>query len=406
MICIMDFTIEDFLDSPFEPGKPVSPDNFKGRINDCKKIIRSIPKVIHTGVPQHFFITGKRGMGKTSFAKYVSRVAEDNFNMIPIHINNGGGTTVDELIQKLLEALFDEFDKDYLGKNLVNLFVDNVSEVKFAGSGFSLKNEKKLIQDVKNNFAKFLIKTCENLPEGYGIFILIDDINGLSDNIEFTNWYKGFFESIDFNEEYVPAVFTLISYPKEFDNLCNINESFSRMFQLIEIDNLEDEEIEEFFIDTFNEFNIEFVDEKAVSSLVYYSWGMPLIMQQIGDSVFWNVQDDFKITEEIALTSIIDAAEELGKKQIKSKLNKIRSDHYEDIFIELGRNKLITFKKSEVKKLLSPKELKVFDSFLIRAKELNILESVGKENSGEYAFVNRLYFTYFMIMSIREELYD
>lgn len=81
-------------------------------------------------------------MGKTSFAKYVSHIVEYNFNMIPIHLNNGGGTTVDELIQKLLEALFDEFDKNYLGKNLVNLFIDNVSEVKFAGIGFSLKTKK------------------------------------------------------------------------------------------------------------------------------------------------------------------------------------------------------------------------------------------------------------------------
>lgn len=233
-----------------------------------------------------------------------------------------------------------------------------------------------------------------------GIFILIDDINGLSDNIEFTNWYKGFFERLDFNEEYVPAVFTLISYPKEFDNLCDINESFSRMFQLIEIDNLEDGEIEEFFKDTFKEFNMEFVDDKSLSSLVYYSWGMPLIMQQIGDSVFWNAQDDFKITEEIAITGIINAAEEISKKQIRSKLNKIRSDHYEDIFIKLGKHRLMTFKKSEAKKLLSPDEVRVFGRFLLRAKELNILESIGRENSGEYAFVNRLYFTYFMIMSI------
>ncbi len=277
------------------------------------------------------------------------------------------------------------------------------SEVKFTGTGFSLKNEKKLIQDVKNNFANFLNQTCENLPEGYGIFILIDDINGLSDNIEFTNWYKGFFETIDFNEEYVPAIFTWISYPKEFDNLCDINESFSRMFQLIEIDKLEDDEIEEFFKDTFKEFNFEFIDEKSLSSLVYYSWGMPLIMQQIGDSVFWNAQDDFKITEEIAITGIINAAEEIGKKQIRSKLNKIRSEHYEDILIRLGKHRLMTFQKSEVKKLLNPNEARVFDRFLLQAKELNILESIGRENSGEYAFVNRLYFTYFMIMSIHGE---
>ena len=33
----MEFTIEDFYDSPFELGKPVSPYKFKGRLNDCKK---------------------------------------------------------------------------------------------------------------------------------------------------------------------------------------------------------------------------------------------------------------------------------------------------------------------------------------------------------------------------------
>lgn len=32
----MEFTIEDFYDSPFELGKPVSPYKFKGRLNDCK----------------------------------------------------------------------------------------------------------------------------------------------------------------------------------------------------------------------------------------------------------------------------------------------------------------------------------------------------------------------------------
>ena len=400
----MKLTKEDFYDSPFEPGKPASPHYFKGRIGECKKIIRYLPKVINTGIPQHFFITGKRGMGKTSFGKYVSSIAEDNFNMIPIHLNNRDGTTVDELIQKLLEALFKEFDKGYLGKNLVNSFIDNISEVKIAGTGFSLKNEKKLIENVKNNFSNFLIKTCENLPEGYGIFFLIDDINGLSDNLEFTNWYKSFFESIDFYEEYVPVVFTLISYPKEFYNLCDINESFTRIFQKqIEIDELEYEEIKEFYLDTFKEFDITFENDKSLSTLIHYTMGMPLIMQQIGDSVFWNVQDTFEITEKIAIESIIDAANEIGKKQIKHKLNKIQNEHYVNIFIKIAKNKLMSFKKSEVKKLLNNEEIKVFDNFLMKAKKLNILESIGKENSGEYAFVNSLYFIYFMIISITDK---
>ena len=108
-----------------------------------------------------------------------------------------------------------------------------------AGNGFSLKKQETLIHDIKINFSQLLIEICENF-ENRGIFFIIDDINGLSDNIEFTNWYKSLFETIQFNEYYIPAAFALISYPEEFDNLCLINESFSRIFKLIELDNFEE----------------------------------------------------------------------------------------------------------------------------------------------------------------------
>lgn len=126
---------------------------------------------------------------------------------------------------------------------------------------------------------------------------------------------------------------------------------------------------------------------------------MPLIMQQIGDSIFWNAQDNLKINEDVVSLGIVDATDELGKKQLKSKLNKIRSDTYLDIFLKLGDKRLMTFKKSEVKDFLTIDENRVFNDFLKRAKELEIIESIGRNNSGEYGFVNRLYFTYFMMLS-------
>ena len=43
-------------------------------------------------------------------------------------------------------------------------------------------------------------------------------------------------------------------------------------------------------------------------------------------------------------------------------------------------------------------EKKVFDDFLKRMKELNIINSMGRDNSGEYEFSNRLYFVYFLII--------
>lgn len=395
----MNLTINDFPDTPFEPGRPVSPSNFKGRRNDCMKIIRYIPGVIKSGIPEHFFITGKRGMGKTSFIQYVSRIAEDNFQMIPIHFNNSDGTTIEELILKLIEKLSIEFDKGYWGKKFVDGYLKRIQEIKIAGFGFSLENQDKLIQDIKGNFSKLLIEICENF-ENKGIFFIIDDINGLSDNIEFTNWYKSLFESIQFNEYHVPVVFALISYPKEFDNLCLINESFSRIFKLIEIDKLENDEIEDFFRFSFENMNYTFKDDDALSAMVYYSWGMPLIMQQIGESVLWNILDNGIIDEKIAIRGISDAAIELGNKQIRGKLRKIRSEHYEDILIKLAKHGAMEFKKSEVIDILNDDEKRVFNSFLQRCKELSIIESIGRENSGEYAFVNRLYFAYFLIKSL------
>ena len=395
----MNLTINDFPDTPFEPGRPVSPSNFKGRRNDCIKIIRYIPGVIKSGIPEHFFITGKRGMGKTSFIQYVSRIAEDNFQMIPIHFNNSDGTTIEELILKLIEKLSIEFDKGYWGKKFVDGYLKRIQEIKIAGFGFSLENQDKLIQDIKGNFSKLLIEICENF-ENKGIFFIIDDINGLSDNIEFTNWYKSLFESIQFNEYHVPVVFDLISYPKEFDNLCLINESFSRIFKLIEIDKLENDEIEDFFRFSFENMNYTFKDDDALSAMVYYSWGMPLIMQQIGESVLWNILDNGIIDEKIAIRGISDAAIELGNKQIRGKLRKIRSEHYEDILIKLAKYGAMEFKKSEVIDILNDDEKRVFNSFLQRCKELSIIESIGRENGGEYAFVNRLYFAYFLIKSL------
>ena len=393
----MDLT-KEFPDSPFEPGHPVSPDKFKGRKKDIIKIIRYLPKVVNKGIPQHFFITGKRGMGKTSFVKYIGNFAEDNYQMGHIYVNNEGSNTLDELIQNLVEKMFKEFNKETWGKKIINSFVDNIDEINIKGVGISLKNKPELVGNIKNNFADFLINTCKELKDKKGIFIVIDDINGLSDTLDFANWYKGLFETLYFDEEVIPVSFSLVSYQDKFEKLCNQNPSFARIFNLIEIDHLDDEDIKEFYLDTFCRYNIKFTEDKYLNEMVYYSWGMPLIMQQIGDAVFWNSLDG-EIDENNAYSGIINAALELGNKQIKNKLNKIKNPNSLGILYKLGKNEKMEFKNSEVKVFLSDSEINAFDDFLNEMHDLDIIESVGKEDNGEYAFVNRLYFVYFLVIA-------
>lgn len=393
----MDLT-KEFPDSPFEPGHPVSPDKFKGRKKDIIKMIRYLPKVVNKGIPQHFFITGKRGMGKTSFVKYIGNFAEDNYQMVHIYVNNEGSNTLDKLIQNLVEKMFKEFNKETWGKKIINSFVDNIDEINIKGVGISLKNKPELVGNIKNNFADFLINTCKELKDKKGIFIVIDDINRLSDTPDFANWYKGLFETLYFDEEVIPVSFSLVSYQDKFEKLCNQNPSFARIFNLIEIDHLDDEDIKEFYLDTFCRYNIKFTEDKYLNEMVYYSWGMPLIMQQIGDAVFWNSLDG-EIDENNAYSGIINAALELGNKQIRNKLNKIKNPNSLGILYKLGKNEKMEFKNSEVKAFLSDSEINAFDDFLNEMHDLDIIESVGKEDNGEYAFVNRLYFVYFLVIA-------
>ena len=104
-------------------------------------------------------------MGKTSFMRYVASQTEDTFKMIPVYLNNEGGTTTNELIKRLLEALFAELYKESWCEKVINLFVDNIKEIKIRSSGFSLKDKYDLADDIKRNFVNFMTTICDNLKD-------------------------------------------------------------------------------------------------------------------------------------------------------------------------------------------------------------------------------------------------
>ena len=152
----------------------------------------------------------------------------------------------------------------------------------------------------------------------------------------------------------------MVSYRENFNKLTQHNPSFSRIFHIVEIDHLDDADIETFFVENFSKYNITFENEKSLMEMVYYSWGMPLAMQQIGEETFWNVKSN-TITEEMALNGILNAAIEIGKKQISLILDLIENDEYDNILLKLGKNKLIEFEKSELTSLLSDDENRIVD---------------------------------------------
>ena len=112
--------MEMIKESLFQPGQPVSPDRFKGREDIINEIIKYFPS-INSGNPHHFFILGKRGMGKTSLANFISDIAYKNFSMITAHIMNDGVHSIDELITHIFERILNSIKSEKWSKKIFDL---------------------------------------------------------------------------------------------------------------------------------------------------------------------------------------------------------------------------------------------------------------------------------------------
>ena len=258
------------FESPFCTNGPVDPEMFKGRHENIRDVLKYIPTVINQGKLYHFFITGKRGMGKTSFVKYLSKEVEDNYQMIPIYINNDGNNTVESLVSGIMEEIINEVKKENLGDKILSFISNNFDEIKLGPTKFKFNHD--LVENTHDDFSNFLINVCNELYDNKkGLFIVIDDINELTDDPNFTSWYKSFTEKIDFARCHTPIVFLFVSYLETFDKLTDINPSFSRIFKLIKIDEFYSEDMEDFFIDSFENYGVKFRDDDSLNQMIYFA---------------------------------------------------------------------------------------------------------------------------------------
>ncbi|MCL2114718.1 MAG: ATP-binding protein [Methanobrevibacter sp.] len=395
--------------SPFQPESPVKPENFEGR----KEIIdKNLPflRQSASGRPTHFLIKGKRGMGKTSLAEFFNNIAEKEYKMVGVHVLNDGVHSINDLIHQIIERLLNEIRKETWSEKIFNKLKNNVKSAELFGIKLEFTHDEKVISNIKDNFAFFLKDIIDNFEDKNGLVIIIDDINGLSHNNEFVNWYKSFADtlSIEFGDT-IPLSLILTTYPENAQILHEYNPSFTRLFKHITVEELTNSEIKDFFTKTFKKVNMA-LKREAVDLMVRYSSGLPNMMQEIGDGVFWMNGQNI-INEKIAFNGIIRAGDQIGVKYLRHVLDtSIRSDEYLTIFKKLGSDfgksafdRDYSFKKQKMLEKLNDKESKVFTDFLKRARSLNILEFSGAKKSGHYKFTSNLFPIFFMIESLKEE---
>lgn len=386
--------------SPFEPRKPVSPEKLEGRQSIIEDYAYYL-SLASAGQPQHFYLKGNRGVGKSSLASYMLKYAKLKYNMIGIHIYNDGIHDMDDLISNIIETLLNEVKNEKISDKLINLFKDHVESIGFLKSSIKLKaNSHELLRDVKVYFAKFLVNIIDNL-EGKGLFIVIDDINGLSKTPDFANWYKSFADTLATTfKTPIPLAIMLTSHSKVSRLLYKHNPSFNRIFVHRPISFLEKNEVEDFFIKEFKSQNIS-IEDDALNLMVEFTAGSPTMMQNIGDKVYLNNIDNL-ISKQTALKGIEQANNEIKLMYIQDTLEELNPSENDLKILKILGNDFInnayrnySFKINDLFDDLSKFDKELIDNFIQKALNTGIIEY--KSDGEEFIFSNDLYPIYFAI---------
>ena len=378
--------------SPFTPGNPAPVELFVGRVEQIEEILKYVRQT-SSGRQENVFLAGERGIGKSSLAAFLRHLV-DRENFLAIHVFVGGVTDLEELVRRIFEQILKETNKQTWFDEISGFFGKYVKQVDLFGISVSFNPPQEDLKGLVRNFPEALKNIIEKIKnEKKGLFIVLDDINGISETPEFANWYKSFVDDVATHYINFPAFIMPIGIPEIRDVLSEHQPSLMRIFRVVDIDKLSDKEVNEFFEKTFGKVNIE-VEYEAMEVMTRFSSGLPIFMHEIGDAVFWS-DDDGIISEDDASSGIIDAAERIGKKYLDPKIYRaIRSEQYRSILRRLGERPLNRFLKSEIESKLNEKEKKVFNNFLRKMRELGIIVADIEGGRGSYKFVNELYPVY------------
>jgi len=389
--------------SPFTPGHPVPVELFVGREDQIAEVNRYVKQIL-SGKQENIFLTGERGMGKSSFAKFLIQLVSTRQNILGLHVFLGGVSTLDEMVRHILEQLLKEtgnqpwFDKV---KELFGGFIQSVGlfdvSVSFAPPKDRLHG---LVRDFPNALRNFLRRLGD---EKAGILIALDDINGLARNPEFADWYKSFVDYIGTHYDHFPVAVMLIGVPERRDELSRLQPSLMRVFRMVHVDRLTDREVLGFFTNTFERVGIK-IQSEAAKPMARFSSGLPAMMHEIGDATFW-LDTDGIIDAKDAVQGIWRAADQIGQKYLEPTFySSIRSEKYLSILMKWGGLPVSPhFSKHEVETRLDAEERLVFDNLLTKMKKVGVVEPDPEGGRGDWRFANWMYPIYITIESQKRE---
>jgi AAA+ ATPase superfamily predicted ATPase len=391
------------ISSPFTPGVPVPAEFFVGRMAEVERLRAKVATATQ-GRLQVAFLTGERGIGKSSLASLVRFRAEREYQALGLHIFLGGATSLEEMVQRIFDRLLKESAGTSWFDSIKQLFGSRIHQIDLFGIGVEFAAESQDLTRLVHNFAPALRNLTDRLKGARkGILLVLDDINGLAASAAFANWLKSLVDEIATSQKPLPLFLLLVGTEERRQESIRLQPSLARVFDVVEIRAWTEEETRAFFERAFASVGIE-VEEGALHLLATYTGGLPVLAQEIGDAAF-HLDDDNRISVADAMQAVMQAADIVGHKHLEPQVfQALRSARYRAILRKVvaeGQSLQFHFLRAEVMERLSQDERKVFDNFLRRMEKLGVLVRDAERGPGAYRFTNLLHYLYFTLEAAR-----
>ena len=387
--------------SPFYPGQPVPTDFFVGRSAQITHIINRGIAQVAAGKPITLFVQGEYGIGKSSIAGFIQWIAEKDHGLHAIYAPLGGAESLEDVGVAVLGATVRSGGLNPTRGETVRAWLAKyIGDQSLFGMTLHAEALKKDAPSIASGMLPFLQEVHARLqPTGVkGIFLVLDEINGITANSRFAHFIKGLVDTNAMARAPLPLMLMLCGVEERRREMIQQHQPVDRIFDVVEIEAMNHEEMAEFFTKAFDSVQMR-VDPSGMKLMTEYSAGFPKIMHLVGDAAYW-LDRDGVIDERDALQAVLMAAEDVGKKYVDQQVFKaLRSAAYHSILAKIASKGpgTMTFKRADILKGLTDAERKKFGNFLRKMASLNVLRQ--GDYVGEYRFNLRMVLLYIWLQS-------
>lgn len=385
--------------SPFRPGQPAPVEFFVGRRAEIERV-RGMVRASARGRVGIGFVSGERGIGKSSLARFVRHLVEQNDGAVGCHVFLGGVQDLGQALRRTFERLLNESTDKPWHQKLRDFFGDRVRKVGLFGVTLELNLQERDLATLKHGFVTSVRRLLDNLAEHKrSLFLILDDINGLAGSDEFANWLKSTVDEIATSDAETRLCILVVGLEARRQELVKRQPSLARVLDPIDIAPWSDDEVLDFYRAAFREGNAEITDagERLLS---LYTGGLPVLAHELGDAV-WRTARSNRIDRSDVVNGIVVAAAVVGRKLLEPGIFRaITSERYRSIFRKMMDDPhRMRFRRAQLRSRLTEQERGVLDNFLRRMKKLGAIEA-DPEIQGGYRFPNRLYGLYFRMSTV------